>query len=153
MATDNPQTPPINLGDLVDACEFVSAASFDEHQAYICQQTGRIILVADGVDIAADISFSDDPETGLYLAVPHRRDLDLGKRLALSFVAEELPGAFDEARDIFRRKGAYGRFKHLLRETGTLDRWYTFEAQATEAALAAWCDEVGVTLSNRPDSE
>jgi hypothetical protein len=146
MSAEEPESAPIALSDLVDACEFVSASLFDEHQAYICKRTGRITFVAEGVDLEEDSTVPDDPDPADYLAVPHRRDLDLGKRLALSFVADELPGSLDKVRDIFRRKGAYGRFKQLLRATGTLDKWYEYDARATETALAEWCVEVGLTL-------
>jgi hypothetical protein len=134
------------LSELVDACEFVSASIFDEHQAYICRRTGRFVYVAEGVDVEEDTAVPDDPDPADYLPVPHRRDLHLGKRLALSFVAEELPGSLDQAREIFRRKGAYGRFKQLLRAKGALEKWYALDARATETALAEWCEDVGVTL-------
>jgi hypothetical protein len=102
--------------------------------------------VSEGVDLEDDMELPDDPDDADYLPVPHRRDLDLGKRLALSFVAEELPGSYDEAREIFGRKGAYSRFKHLLQATGTLGKWYDFEARATETALRDWCAAVSVPL-------
>lgn len=146
MPTEEPVAAPVKLSELVDAFEFVSVSDLDEHQAYICKRTGRIIFVSEGVDLEEDIELPDDPELADYLPVPHRRDLDLGRRLALSFVAEKLPGSFDKASEIFSRKGAYSRFKQLLRATGTLDNWHAFEARATELALEEWCVEVGVTL-------
>jgi hypothetical protein len=146
MPEEEPETAPIKLSELVDAFEFVSVSDFDEHQAYICKRTGRIVFVSEGVDLEEDMEFPDDSEEADYLPVPHRRDLDLGKRLALSFVTEELPGSYDKAREIFGRKGAYSRFKHLLQATGTLDKWYAFEARATETALRDWCAAVSVPL-------
>jgi hypothetical protein len=146
LPTEEPESAPVKLSELIDAFEFVSVSDLDEHQAYICKNTGRIIFVSEGVDLEEDIEFPDDPELADYLPVPHRRDLDLGRRLALSFVAEELPGSFDKATEIFRQKGAYSRLKQLLQATGALDKWYAFEARATEMALEEWCGEVGVTL-------
>jgi hypothetical protein len=140
MPTEEPEAAPVKLSELVDACEFVSVSDLDEHQAYICKWTGRIIFVAEGVDLEEDIEFLDDPELADYLPVPHRRDFDLSRRLALSFVAEELPGSFDKTTAIF------SRFKQLHQATGTLDKWHAFEARATQTALEEWCDEVGVTL-------
>jgi hypothetical protein len=102
--------------------------------------------VSEDVELDEAGELPDDPDPADYLPVPHKRDLHLGKRLALSFVAEHLPGSFDQAREIFSRKGAYSRFRQLLQRTGTLDKWYAFEQQATETALAEWCVEVGVTL-------
>jgi len=152
MPTEETGSGPVKLSELVDAFEFVSVSDLDEHQAYICKRTGRIIFASEGVDLEEDIEFPDDPELADYLPVPHRRDLDLGRRLALSFVAEALPGSFAKATEIFSRKGAYRRFKQLLQATGTLDTWHAFEARATETALAEWCDEVGVTLIDNEQS-
>lgn len=142
----------IELSELVDAFEFVSAAQLGEHDAFICMKTGRIILVVDGMDIAEDVEFPEDADIPDYLAVPHRQDLDLGRTVALSFVAEALPASFDHVRDIFGRKGAYRRFKEFLRATGTVEKWHACEARATEAALEKWCDQVGVTLIGKERS-
>jgi CMP-2-keto-3-deoxyoctulosonic acid synthetase len=67
--------------------------------------------------------------------LPHKTDLDLGKRLALRFAASELPYCRDRIADFFRHKGAYARFKDLLDSEGALERWYKYETEATERAL------------------
>jgi hypothetical protein len=41
-----------------------------------------------------------------YIAIPDKRELGLGKPLALEFAREFLPGDFDDVRHIFDRKGA-----------------------------------------------
>jgi len=48
--------------------------------------------------------------------------------------------------DIFRRRGAYGRFKSLLERRGVLDEWYAYEARHRESALRQWCAENGIAL-------
>jgi hypothetical protein len=63
--------------------------------------------------------------------------LDLGRELVSSFVRQELPEKWDAVRDMFRKRGAYGRFKDLLHSHGALEKWYEFEASATEQALRA----------------
>uniref|UniRef100_UPI00123C4330 UPF0158 family protein n=1 Tax=Sphingobium estronivorans TaxID=1577690 RepID=UPI00123C4330 len=143
MTPENDQAAPLLLSDLIDALEFVSASQYDEHQAYICRQSGRILFLADGLDMDDTAELPDDPETAGYIQVPHRRDLDPGKKLALAFVDEELPEAGAEARNIFSRKGAYRRFKHLLEAKGALERWYAYEERAVETATCRWCDDVG----------
>jgi len=55
---------------------------------------------------------ADDEEK--YLRIPHKKELDLGKPLVFDFVEEFLPDQFDNVRRIFKRKGAYARFKDLL---------------------------------------
>lgn len=148
MTPGNGQTVPILLSDLIDALEFVSTSQLDEHHAYICRETGRILFLADSVDMDDAAELPDDPEAAGYIMVPHRRDLDLGKRLALAFVAEELPEARAEVQAIFSRKGAYPRFKCLLQAKGSLERWYAYEERAVEAAMCRWCDEVGLTWTS-----
>jgi hypothetical protein len=53
MPTEEPEAAPVKLSELVDACEFVSVSDLDEHQAYICKWTGRIIFVAEGGRLSA----------------------------------------------------------------------------------------------------
>lgn len=146
MIPDNVEIAPLLLSELIDAIDFVSASQSDEHQAYICTRTGRIFCVADGIDGDDADALPDNPEADGYIAVPHRRDLDLGKGLALKFVAEKLPAFLGEARDIFSRKGAFRRFKHLIEAKGRLEQWFAFEEHATEAAARDWCRDVGITL-------
>ena len=70
--------------------------------------------------------------------MPHKQDLDLGNRLVFHFVEEHLPDSYESVRDIFRRKGAYSRFRDLLEQHGRVDDWYRYEERATEAALREW---------------
>jgi hypothetical protein len=76
-----------------------------------------------------------------YLRVPDQRSLDLGKSLVLDFAREFLPDDFDVVRDIFRKRGAYGRFKALVVRRGILDQWYDYQVKAEEQALRAWCED------------
>src|ERR1700730_13931274 len=89
-----------------------------------------------------------DPEdlepSDRYIAVPHKNDLGLGRRLALAFVDQELSDEYDTVAGFFGRRGAYGRFKALLQAHGMLERWYEFENRAMEDALLAWCEENGI---------
>jgi hypothetical protein len=140
-----PPTPPISLDDLIDAYLFITMGEYD-HQAHIRRSTGEIITSGgDYVDPDAP-TLPDDPDPDEYIQVPDRHDLDLGRDLALAFVARALPDKLDEAHRIFSRKGAYRRFKDLLHDTDTIDQWHAFEDQATRDALVAWCGEVGVTV-------
>ena len=61
---------------------------------------------------------------------PDKRELDLGKPLALDFARECLPDDFDEVRYMFSRKGAYRKFRALLIRRNVLDRWYEFEFES-----------------------
>jgi hypothetical protein len=81
-----------------------------------------------------------------YLAIPHRNELDLGKRLVFAFVARCLPDDADEVRRIFSRRGAYGQFKHLLARRHAVERWHDFSNEAQEAALRQWCADNAIEL-------
>src|ERR1700739_2952118 len=119
---------PISFRELQEAFEFVSAASGGEHQAFLCTRSGKIYChseLADDLDPLPDDI--DDP--GKFLPLPDKRDLDLGKPLALDFARQFLPADFNDVRQIFSRKGAYARFKDLLDRRGVLGQWYAFEAE------------------------
>ncbi|MGO9473019.1 MAG: hypothetical protein ACLPWS_06335 [Rhodomicrobium sp.] len=133
----------VKYDDLANAVEFASISGFD-NSAYVCTVTGATYYVSSEIDeeVPEDLETSDK-----YIQVPTKRDLDLGTRLALWFVEEELPDDYDTAAGFFRKKGAYGRFKDLLHRRGALEKWYEYEARATEAALRLWCEENGVELS------
>jgi len=73
--------------------------------------------------------------------------------VALDFAAQELPARFEEIDAIFRRKGAFRRFKDLLEREGLLDRWHAFEEAAEAAALRDWCYELGLELPGGPVEE
>lgn len=136
----------VRFDDVLEALEFVSGGPPDGHRAYISLDTGRVIWTGGDDQLEEDVP--EDLETSdRYLAVPHKRELDLGRDLALRFVREELPDGVGVVREIFARRGAYRRFKDFLEERDCLDRWYAFEAQQTEQALRAWCVSQGIELS------
>jgi hypothetical protein len=138
---------PVSFRDLQEAFEFVSAASGGEHQAFLCKQSSKITChseLADDLDPLPDDV--DDPEK--FLPVPDRRELDLGKPVALDFARQLLPGDFDEVRKFFGRRGAYARYKDLLARRGALDQWYDFEARADESALKLWCEAHSIELGD-----
>ena len=92
-------------------------------------------------EIPVDAEGSDD-----YLWIPHKNDLDLGKPLVMGFILNRSPDLYDQVTGIFRRKGAYGRFKGLLEQKELLEEWYAFEEAKTREALVQWCGENGVEL-------
>ena len=141
------KTIAVNASELRSACDFVSFGAPLENSAYICLDTGRIYWQSALSDLEDEEDLPDDLETSdRYLAVPHRNDLDLGRRLVLSFVERELPDDISTVVGFFRRRGAYGRFKELMHARSLLARWYDFESRATDEALLAWCAENGILL-------
>jgi hypothetical protein len=142
------QTPTVvvDRAEMRDAFEFVSIGGSLGAEAYISRDTGKIYLrTIDGFMEEDEVS-DDALETDRYIAVPHKAQLDLGRRLVLRFADDELPGDLDTVEDLFRRKGAYAGFKRLLEARGALQRWYDYEERATEEALQTWCQDNGIQL-------
>jgi hypothetical protein len=140
--------PAVKLTDVLEAFEFVSASEYAEHHAYVRRDDGSIVFVSEMLVLEENIELPDDPENAGYLAVPHRRDLDLGKRLALSFVTREMPDSLTDVRRMFSRRGAYRRFKHFLQINELREKWYAFEEISVREALKNWCEEVGLALAD-----
>jgi hypothetical protein len=138
----------VNSGELHDAFDFVSAGALSEHDAYICMATGMIYCTSTlgELDEFKDELPEDHEKADRYIAVPHKNELGLGRRLALSFIAQELSRDYETVVGFFRRKGAYGRFKDLLEARDMLQKWYEYERSATEEALLSWCEENGIQL-------
>ena len=80
--------------------------------------------------------------------MPHPHDLDLGKRLVLRFTQQNLPDCYDQVSAIFRRRGAYSRYKDFLYQHKMLEEWYKFENSATEMALCEWARDEGLTVES-----
>lgn len=132
----------VKYSDLDMAVDFVSSGALLDASAYICRETGKIWYESD--DSFEEEELPDDVvDTNKYAEVPDRREFDLGKPLVLSFSSQELPSQYEKIDSIFRRSGAYGRFKDLLRDHGLLDEWYKYEKSATQEALCAWAKEEG----------
>jgi hypothetical protein len=127
-----------------EAFLFVSGAAPCERTAVVYRKTGETFyasLMSDYDELPEDQDESDD-----YIGIPHKSDLDLGKPLVMDFVRSRCPEEVDRILTIFRRRGAYGRFKDLLEQKGLLDEWYVFEQQRTHQALLLWCEENSIEL-------
>ena len=142
----------VKLSELLDALEFASFNGPIENRAFIDRETGAFYFVSDEIEFDEEIP-ADIEDSDRYLAVPHKNDLDLGRRLAIAFVEQFLPNEYDTVVANFQKRGAYGRFKGLLDHHGVLDAWYKFETEATEQALKRWCKghDIQVSFSQSAD--
>lgn len=140
----------VSYDELEMAFAFVSSAPPMENAAYICLNTGAIYCTSEFN--STDEEVPDDLETSdRYIALPHKNDLDLGRPLALRFVAREIPEQAERVDGFFRHKGAYARFKDLLESEGLLEKWYNFEAESTDQALRDWCADNDVQIVEKND--
>jgi hypothetical protein len=137
----------VDWTELLHTFEFVSLGQPHEHEAVLCRKSGKLLWHS---DVAEDIEKwpddADDDEK--YLSIPHKKEFDLGTPLVFAFAEQFLPDELDEVRRIFHKRGAYARFNDLLQTKKALDRWYDFEAKATEAALREWCEINGITIEH-----
>jgi hypothetical protein len=138
----------VKYSDLSDAFDFVSFGSFSEHQALVSVKTGAIYWFAGGESMNDDELPDDIEMPDRYIEVPSKDELGLGSRLALGFAEEQLPHQLNRIVGFFRHPGAYRRFKDLLEFEGRLEKWYAYEAEATEKALRVWCVENDIQLDD-----
>lgn len=142
---------PVSFQQLLEAFEFVSVANGPgEHQAVLCRQTGKIYWHSEfsELDELNDELPDDVEDDEKYVTIPAKRELGLGKPLALDFTREFLPNDFDEVRYIFDRRGAYSKFRSLLARRNAVDRWHNFESKATERALREWCELNSIAVAD-----
>ena len=75
--------------------------------AYISLDTGRIYWQSDALDLDNADALPEDLDTSdRYIAVPHKNDLNLSRRLVLAFADQELPDDAETIENYFRRRGA-----------------------------------------------
>lgn len=128
----------VKFEDLKDAFEFVSFGEMYTHEAYLCRETGKIYYHSEfGDDIEP---LPDDLDDERFISIPHKNELDLGKRLVFKFSYKHLGNDVERVEQMFRKKGAYSRFKALLEKRGMTESWYQFEEAAEDEALREWCE-------------
>ncbi len=134
----------VKYSDLEHAFHFASAGADFESQVILDKTTGEFYYISDVCD--ADELPNDYDSSDHYIEIPGQKDLDLGKPLVLDFTSEYLPDHIDEIYDIFRRKGAYSRFKSYFDNRNLLDQWYVYEREKQKEALFEWCSQEGIEV-------
>jgi hypothetical protein len=142
---------PIPYEELELAHDWVSSAPRGENRALVSLDTGKIYWISPAGNLQKDDDLPDDSETSdRYLPVPHKNDLNLGTRLVHRFIGDAAPALQDAVYRIFRRHGAYSRYKDLLEQHGLIEVWYRYEADATRLELREWARENGLILDEGP---
>lgn len=134
-----------SFDELLASLEWVSAAHPCENETYVSRVTGRIFWSSGNTDGEEELP-ADIEDGTVYVTVPSKRDLDLGRGLAQRFVEERLPESRDFVHEVFRSGGAYSRYKAFLERKKLLDEWYEFEKRAVERTLQEWSAENGLQL-------
>ena len=144
-----PPAKPVLFSDLRNAFDFVSMTTEIGGRAYISLDTGKVYSISDNDDEDdTDDVPPDLEESDRYVAVPDKRQLDLGRELALAFAREALPEDYGRVADYFRGRGAYRRFRDLLELRDVLAKWYEYEDRETNRALRDWCTENDIPLTD-----
>ena len=102
----------LTYDDLCLAYEFVSSAEAGDYQGFVCRKPGKIYLRAGefGHPLPDEDQLPEDlDENEQYVALPNKRQFDLGKPLVLDFARQFLADDFEEVRRIFSKRGAYGQ--------------------------------------------
>ena len=133
------------FSEIESAFMYVASAMYGMNSALLCKDTGEIYYRSEmsGIDETEEV---DDLDLDECIEIPHKNDLDLGRRLVFEFVEEYLPDDVDRVRGFFRHEGAYSHYKDLLSRRGFLEKWYEIENQREEAALRRWCKENDIDL-------
>jgi hypothetical protein len=100
---------PIKYADIEDAFSFISMGEMFMYGTYLCRDTGQIFYTTEMGD--SDELPEDICENYQYIEIHHNNELDLGKALVLDFTSTYIPNDFEMVYSIFRRKGAYAKFK------------------------------------------
>lgn len=134
----------IKYSEIEQAFDFVSYGAPAEHSAILDKATGKVWRHSDLSD------FDEIPEEFLEseqsVAIPHKKELDLGNRLVFRFMRSVAPDEEGRVRGFFSGRGAYARYKDWLESKEILQQWYDFEAIETEKALREWCVDNEVEL-------
>jgi hypothetical protein len=135
----------VSLDELEFALIYVEGGMLMGAEAYISVETGEVILYSDDDE---DSTLPEDiDEEGKYLSIPSKQELGLGKRLALRFTQEYLSADYEVVENIFRKKGAYSRFKDLLHDRNLSEKWYDYENEKGRDALRDWCEGNGIEIA------
>jgi hypothetical protein len=138
------QNAPVKFDDLLAAYEWVSSSPSDS-EAFVSRITGDVHWSSSTIELDEDLP-EDIEDASIYVAVPNKYDLNLGKNLALTFAEDQLADSYQTIENIFRQRGAYRRFKALLERKDYLQAWYDYQTKATELALRKWAAEEGITI-------
>ena len=128
-----------NYKDIEMAFDFINFGKPYEHEAYLNLDTGETYFYSEFGDNEEELPEDIDNEKK-FISLPHKTDLNLGKKLVLNFTYQYLPKKADQIENMFRNKGAYSNFKYLLETEGLIEKWYEYESKAEEKALREWCE-------------
>jgi hypothetical protein len=138
------------LSNIYDGFLLVNAGGYCGNEAILDKKTGKIYHRSDYGDIEEleEQLSEEDFDEAIHIEIPHKNDLDLGRDLVFEFMAKFSPEHEEEVNQMFRKKGAYSKFKYLLEEKDLLEQWYEFENKSELIALSQWCKENEIDITD-----
>jgi hypothetical protein len=147
----SPPSSTVKYQDLEAALEWASSGAPFENTAIINRQTGEVFFKS--MDGYSEEELPEDIDDGtLYVAIPHKNDLNLGREVVFDFIESESPSSIGIVSAFFRQRGAYSKYKAFLERESLLDKWYKFESQASGKALLRWASENGFNVTEVPSA-
>ncbi len=131
----------LKFNDIYTAFEYVSSGDYGEHEAYLNPKKDKVIMIFDPMVTGKKSEAIPDEEfvAGDWIAIPNKRDLNLGSKLVFRFAKEALPqNDWAEVDRIFSKRGAYSRWKVFLNSRNLLQNWYDYSNHAEIQALKEW---------------
>lgn len=134
----------VKYSDIEMAFFHVSGDSQGMNMAILDRSNGKFYY---SCDLLGENDIPDGlEESETAVEIPHKNDLKLGQTLIFKFIDLNIPNESDYVSRIFRKKGAYSRYKDFLESKDLLEEWYNFENEAQEKALREWCKEENIEL-------
>ena len=134
----------MNYDTIEEAYHFVNGARYGERRALLHRPSGKIYYTSTTTDYG---ELPTDAETSAdCLAIPHKKDLPLGKAIVSDFVQEHCPQQLKRVLALFERKDAYRHFKDLLTGMGLIESWYLYEDAREREELQNWYREHDLSL-------
>ena len=143
----------VSYADIEHALDWSSSGGADGSQAVICRRTGRVYLRSECGKFEEEELPQDIDNDDLYLPLPHKTDLNLGRDLVFQFVRAKAPELEGRISAAFRQRGAYSKFKSILEQSGLLHKWHEYEAAETRLALNTWAQENGLVFKEARRSD
>ena len=136
----------IPYSDIEAAFFFVGSQQPSMCVALLDKATGKIYYHSEMGD--SDEIPEEMWELDSVVEIPHPNDCGLGRNLVFDFADSHMPNDVERVYEIFRKKGAYSRFRRLLVSTDLLQEWYDFENESHRNAILKWCKENGIELDD-----
>ena len=147
-----PKPPPNAVGHLYVIQEMESTEDqissaldlpFSDIPVYVSRETG-VVVWDDEPYSGEPCPIKDIDEDPDYICVPSKQEFRLGLALVFKFARERFPEEEGAVERIFKKKGAYSRFKDFLDRKDSLEEWYDFEEKERRRVIVNWCEREGV---------